>query len=352
MKAKKILILNFFLITQNLIYGQCTGCTSTITSNTSTGIIVSSGQTVCIAPSIVINGGIIINSGGTLCNEGIINSGIEIQGGGELNNYGEIDASGIENRGIFNNYKSVNGLNVFNMDTLNNWGQINIKGFSVITNGYLNNTSSGKILVRGGFSLGDTLYPGKVDNYGCMEVEDGFSIFHTNSVFYTETMITVGGGWSNSGTVNGSTVSCGGFKVAQGTSNLGIYGVTGKLDMCDTGNPTSGFDSQSGTVGTNVTYCFCQNYCAISGINNSDQYQNQISLYPNPAGEFISIQFDKVITENGSIEIINILGQNVYTEKLPKGTKTEINIESIPAGVYFIKFNTNDKNQAQKFIKE
>ena len=92
-----------------MIKAQCTGCTTTISTNTSTAVIVTSGQTLCIAPSVIMSGGMVINSGGKVCNQGIINNGIQIFGGGTLNNYGNIDSSGISNWGLLNNYGSING---------------------------------------------------------------------------------------------------------------------------------------------------------------------------------------------------------------------------------------------------
>ena len=52
--------------------------------------------------------------------------------------------------------------------------------------------------------------------------------------------------------------------------------------------------------------------------------------------------------KNTSIEIINSLGQVVFTSQLNPSTPQPLNLSTFTPGIYFIKVN----NHVQKFIKQ
>jgi choice-of-anchor B domain-containing protein len=73
---------------------------------------------------------------------------------------------------------------------------------------------------------------------------------------------------------------------------------------------------------------------------------NKISVYPNPADDFISID----LNEDFSYEIFD-----VQSKKVKEGTfaqNNNINISSLSSGVYVLKINTNNKVYTQKLIKK
>lgn len=74
----------------NLLYvqfsAQCSGCTTNISSSTSSAFTVSAGQTLCVSSGVIVNGAIFLN-GGTVCNYGTINNLKLNNGRGILKNY-------------------------------------------------------------------------------------------------------------------------------------------------------------------------------------------------------------------------------------------------------------------------
>ncbi|PLW92824.1 MAG: hypothetical protein C0592_08805 [Marinilabiliales bacterium] len=68
-----------------------------------------------------------------------------------------------------------------------------------------------------------------------------------------------------------------------------------------------------------------------------------IHVYPNPTSGYIFIECDDL----QSVEILNQMGQLVYT-----GNASAINIESLPAGIYFVRLRKNKSNFVHKVIKE
>lgn len=83
-----------------------------------------------------------------------------------------------------------------------------------------------------------------------------------------------------------------------------------------------------------------------SGIN--DQTVSRLSVYPNPAKNFITIKSN---SENGSeYRITNIFGKRILDGKLENGTTT-VDINELSSGIYFVQVG-NKKIRNFKFIKE
>ncbi len=76
--------------------------------------------------------------------------------------------------------------------------------------------------------------------------------------------------------------------------------------------------------------------------------ENQISIYPNPANDIITI--DRKVNTLEKIEVYNILGARVHTQTLDKLSNT-INVANLSSGVYFISFENRSNSKSYKFIK-
>ncbi len=72
---------------------------------------------------------------------------------------------------------------------------------------------------------------------------------------------------------------------------------------------------------------------------------SEISLYPNPADNTLTITSSTII---GHLEIMNTIGQMVISRDYATG-KAEVNIAALPKGFYLAKFNNT---QVLKFIKK
>lgn len=73
------------------------------------------------------------------------------------------------------------------------------------------------------------------------------------------------------------------------------------------------------------------------------------SIYPNPANDFIAIQFPYSI-ENASISVYNSLGQNVLENKL-SNENSKISLEELESGVYIYKIEANNFSKTGKISK-
>lgn len=104
--------------------------------------------------------------------------------------------------------------------------------------------------------------------------------------------------------------------------------------------PTAAFNSKNTTVSINDD--------VFSGINEFT-LENLVTVYPNPANDFINVSFSN--NETSKIEIYNQLGETVLTEKIPV-TGMKLNISHLSSGVYFLRATVGNKSSVKKLIKD
>jgi len=82
----------------------------------------------------------------------------------------------------------------------------------------------------------------------------------------------------------------------------------------------------------------------ITGIENLNGFKNlaDLTIYPNPTKGIVTFDIVLVEASNVQIQVYNILGEVLYTQKLQniKSAKKKIDLKSLPNGIYLIKFVT------------
>ena len=92
-----------------MVLAQCTGCTTTVSTTTTTNYTVASGQKLCVTATGKITGSITL-TGGTVCNQGTIQASTFTVTNGTIDNYGYIFQVGnlqLSNTSVLNNYNFV-----------------------------------------------------------------------------------------------------------------------------------------------------------------------------------------------------------------------------------------------------
>lgn len=84
----------------------------------------------------------------------------------------------------------------------------------------------------------------------------------------------------------------------------------------------------------------------VVGIKDLTNNLLSFSIYPNPANESITVSTGNLILDNTILSITNSIGQLVYTEAFVN--KQQINISSLPNGIYFVQLNSNGKTVSPK----
>ncbi len=88
-------------------------------------------------------------------------------------------------------------------------------------------------------------------------------------------------------------------------------------------------------------------YADIVGIQNHEIYSS-VRIYPNPATSSIKVSVPEEM-RNGRYQIYNIYGQTVHSEKY-KGVAFDIEIETLPRGIYFVKINSDRYQVIEKMM--
>ena len=141
-------------------------------------------------------------------------------------------------------------------------------------------------------------------------------------------------------TINGGTIQSGqntnSIIVKWSTGSVGIVNVTEKgANLCN---------------GYLKTYPVGIWNTSLNNISN----ENEILLYPNPANNFINIQYLGNSLTNFQVAIFDILGKNILNQNVNLSSKEDqkIDITHLPKGIYIIKITGNNFSASKTITKE
>lgn len=375
-----------FLAASMQVQAQCGSCSTTISNASSANQLVSNGQTLCISPTGTVSGLITVLAGGKLCNQGSITSTNVWVAGGTLINTGTI---------------RINNLTVSSAGSFTNEASLNADSFLVISNGvsYLNNgtqinrafaVADHAVTINSGTITSNVIYDsiGDFTNNGNIIIQDGFAngwgssfinngnllISHdfangysssfinnknmsvgrdffngSNSDYTTKCMVSVGRDWVNTATILGPTGSCGGFNIAETSSNSGTVGTaTTFIDICDAGHPAGGMDANIGNVASTTSYCTCSNNCVTVGLNDAAPPSlSLLVVFPNPASAYLFVRYNTTRQETISITVRDLTGRIVLSQQQASFTGNnglEINTAGLAEGSYILSlYNTEGR---------
>ncbi len=107
------------------------------------------------------------------------------------------------------------------------------------------------------------------------------------------------------------------------------------------------FDFNAPVV-TNTTV----NTIAYPALLSSPEFEKTIMVYPNPATDNLTIEFNSNSVEQSSVSMINTLGQvmkTVLAKTINGKNKIEISVNDLPKGLYLLKLS-NGKNQSMRKV--
>ena len=87
-----------------------------------------------------------------------------------------------------------------------------------------------------------------------------------------------------------------------------------------------------------------------TGINESSCTPNSIKIYPNPSSDKITIETYETLAK-GQLYIMNLSGQELLQQTITNPS-TQIDISTLPSGVYVVKLREEKSIQVGKIIKE
>jgi PKD repeat protein len=79
----------------------------------------------------------------------------------------------------------------------------------------------------------------------------------------------------------------------------------------------------------------------------------KVSVYPNPTSGLITIDFDKTVTENTNIRVLDMLGKEMLNTTINKGdSKYVLDTETYSKGIYNVVITGTNSNEVIKVVKQ
>jgi parallel beta-helix repeat protein len=139
---------------------------------------------------------------------------------------------------------------------------------------------------------------------------------------------------------------------ASGTTDadsIMVYFDNGDTSYTATGTVTYGAN-QMGATATVIAYGMCSSDTMtftfdVNQISVDEDFMNgTLSIYPNPTRGLFNVEFATAASEEVEISIVNMVGQVIATEvvKVNGVYSNQFDLSNESAGVYFIKFTTNE----------
>ena len=110
----------------------------------------------------------------------------------------------------------------------------------------------------------------------------------------------------------------------------------------------TGFNATTYNYGDGVIFKLCYTNSCSSGIEQFNDQNSQIKIYPNPVNSILQVSISNETL--GQIKIVDVLGNEVMVKPTPNpstgGELLRVDVSALPNGVYFIQVGTS----TQKFI--
>ena len=100
-------------------------------------------------------------------------------------------------------------------------------------------------------------------------------------------------------------------------------------------------------IGNRQLYEDCMGFTSIAEM----QANVDMTVYPNPANERITVSLSSFTDENVNMEVFNMLGTMVLQHQ-GQGEQIDMDIHSLPAGVYIVRCTNMDKVITKRFVKQ
>jgi hypothetical protein len=162
-----------------------------------------------------------------------------------------------------------------------------------------------------------------------------------NVVYTVINQVGVTFNWTYTG--SGATVSSG-----QGTNSIAIdfsnNASSGNLDVTATGV----------ACGTSLASVLSIQVSPILGVSDLDGVNQSLKVYPNPATDNLTVEFNLNSNEGVDLGIYDILGSEVKSllhNETVNANKYTFEISDLPYGIYFVKVKAGTESKIVKVIK-
>jgi hypothetical protein len=83
----------------------------------------------------------------------------------------------------------------------------------------------------------------------------------------------------------------------------------------------------------------------------NNTFNAKLNVYPNPSnGKFVLEYYSLEKNKNGTVEVYNMIGKKVYSQNELPPSQTTFDFSSLPSGVYFLNFKTENNTVVKKIV--
>ena len=90
--------------------------------------------------------------------------------------------------------------------------------------------------------------------------------------------------------------------------------------------------------------------CMLTGINTHNNQMDEISIFPNPTNDFVTIQLDNSKEKSLRIKIVNALGQTIIEKNEFNISEKRIDLSDLNDGIYLIVVSVGEKEFSRKVV--
>jgi len=161
----------------------------------------------------------------------------------------------------------------------------------------------------------------------------------------------------NAGLTNAdiSELAISGTNIFAGTNGVFLSNNNGSLwTDVNNGLPANTYVRALAISGTNIfagTYggVWKRALSDITGIEDNN-YKSNITLYPNPANNKVTITNNNLPAKETTISIFNIQGELMLSEKFKEQNAIELNISKFAGGIYMLKIQIGNEIENKKLV--
>ena len=97
-------------------------------------------------------------------------------------------------------------------------------------------------------------------------------------------------------------------------------------------------------------------FALTNGVNDyKDELRAEVSVYPNPASEFINVSVKGAAHGNVTVELVNIIGQTLQKEEIkPINQQVDLSLKlnEAPKGILFVKVSDNSGSKGYRVFNQ
>lgn len=75
-----------------------------------------------------------------------------------------------------------------------------------------------------------------------------------------------------------------------------------------------------------------------------------VSLYPNPSSGIAFLEIDADFNEIYHVKVVNLIGKEIFQSEVQSGQKLKVDLQHMPAGVYFVQIERGDIKVTKRLI--